>query len=247
MPDEKHLRRRILLKLASSPMTLVPFVGGVTAAVCTWALDLRPEIGLFAALAGFLVGCGTFVTRLVVGGETAARETIEEIRAEALGAREAALDELDARLSEDGDPRTESALRDLRTFAETFGDDHMWTSGLNTRSAFDVVEGVEKLFDRCVKSLEVSLQLLGTARKMNSKEARQPLLQQRERIIREVSQSVAQLGKVFTEVENLKTADSAPAGLARVRTELDRSLAFARSIDEKMQSLDKEYDVSEFE
>ena len=247
LDDERKLRRRILLKLASSPATLLPFMAGITAMAGSWALDVRPGVGLFAGLAGVLAAAGTFFTRLLVGGEQAAKDALEEIREEGAKEREAALDELDARLSADGDPRTERALRDLRTFAKTFSDGNVWSRGVNSRSAYDITEGVTHLFDRSVKSLEQSLQLWHTARQMNTPEARKPIVAQRERIIREVGQSIVHLGQIMVELQNLGAAENAPAGLARVRGELERSLAFARSVDEKVQSLDREYDTSGYE
>lgn len=245
MLDEGKLKRRILLKLVSSPLTLLPFVGGVTTMVGAWALNTHVPIGLFAGLAGILVGTGAFLSRLTLGGETAAKQVLEEMQQEARRAREAALDDLDARLAADGDPRTESALRDLRTFMKAFHERETWASGLNSRLTYDIMQGVEELFNRCVQSLEETLKLWRTAQEMRTKSARTPILGQRERIIREVASSIDQLGKLLVELQNLESGARAPAGLARVRKELDQSLAMARSIDEHMKALDKEYDTAD--
>ena len=245
MPDETKLRRRVLLKLLSSPVTMLPFLGGVTVTAASWALNVRPAAGLFVGLAGVLAATGTFFTRLLLAGEDTAKETIKEIQEEDSLSREAALDALDERLAMDGDRRTESALRDLRTFVRKFREERLVSAHLNSRTAFDVVQRVEDLFDRCVASLEESLDLLETARQMNTREARRPILDQRERIIREVGESVVHLGRILVQIQEIRTADSPAAGLNRIREELDRSLDVARRVDERMQALERELDPTD--
>ena len=237
----------MLLGLASSPVTLLPFVAGVTAMVGSWAFDVMPEFGLFTGVVGILVSAGTFFTRLLVHGESAAKKALEEIHAENLKERERALDGLEDSLKTDGEPRTERALRDLRLFAKTFEDEKTWASGLDARSVFEIRRGVAQLYERCVKSLEKTFELWQTARKMSTREAQNPILQQRERTMGEVAKSIAQLGTILVEIQNLSRTDGAAPGLAKVREELDQSLAFAKSVDSKMQALDREYDTSEFE
>ena len=51
MPDESKLRKRIILRVAGHPLTLLPFIMGMTALTATWALNWNPGIGLFAGLA----------------------------------------------------------------------------------------------------------------------------------------------------------------------------------------------------
>ena len=247
MVDEKRLRRKVLLKLISSPMTMIPLLAGVTTAAATWALNTQPGLGIFAGIAGVLVAGGTFMTRLLIGGQATAKEAIDELQQEHHLNREQALDDLDRRLLEDGDGRTESALRDLRTFAEAFNDEQLWSSGLNSRTTFDIMEGVDQLFRQCVGSLEQSLSLWHMAQKMNTKEARKPIVKQREHIIREVARSIEQLGKILVEIQSLESTDTVSSGLAHVREELDRSLEYARTIDEKMKQLGREFDTADYE
>jgi hypothetical protein len=243
--DEKRLRRKMMLKLLSSPMTLVPMIVGVSAIAGTWAMDANMGLGLFVGLAAFMAAGGAFMTRLIVGGENAAKKAIDELQHETLAEQEKALDELESRLKEDGDKRTEAALGDLRAIAEAFDQEDLWNDGLNSKSAFDIMEGVGRLFDRCVRSLEQTLHLWKLAGKMKTKSARKPMLEQREEIIGEVARSIGQLGKILVDVQKFEGSTESTVGLGRLRDELDQSLDFAKQVEEKVKMLDREFSTAE--
>ncbi len=243
--DEKRLRRKMYLKLLSSPMTLVPMMAGVSAIAGSWAMDANLGVGLFVGLAALMIAGGAFMTRLIVAGESTAKKAIEELRHERLAEQEKELDELIARLKEDGDKRTEAALGDLRAIAEAFEKEDLWSDGLNSKSAFDIMDGVGRLFDRCVTSLEKTLHLWQLAGKMQTKAARRPILEQREEIIGEVARSIAQLGKILVDVQKFEGTTESAAGLGRLRDELDQSLNFAKQVDEKVKMLDREFSAAE--
>ena len=243
--DEKRLRRKLILKLLSSPMTLVPMMAGITAIAGSWAMNVNMGVGLFLGLAGFMIAGGAFMTRLIVGGERAAKKAIEELQHETLAEQEKELDDLESRLKEDGDKRTEAALSDLRAIAEAFDGEDVWTHGLNSKSAFDIMEGVGRLFDRCVRSLEQTLHLWQLAAKMKTKDARRPILEQREEIIGEVARSISQLGKILVDVQKFEGSSETAAGLGRLRDELDQSLDFAKQVEEKVKMLDREFSTAE--
>lgn len=46
-----------------------------------------------------------------------------------------------------------------------------WAGGLNSKSAFDIMDGVGRLFDRCVASLEKTRHLWKPAGRMQTKSA----------------------------------------------------------------------------
>lgn len=243
--DEKRLRRKLVLKLLSSPMTLVPLMAGVSAIAGAWAMDVNIGLGLFVGLASFMVAGGAFLTRLIVGGEDAARKAIDELQRETLAEQEKSLDDLEARLKEDGDKRTEAALSDLRAIAEAFEKEDLWSDGLNSKSAFDIMDGVGRLFDRCVRSLEQTLHLWQLAGRMQTKSARRPILEQREEIIGEVARSISQLGKILVDVQKFESTSEGAADLGRLRDELDQSLNFAKQVEEKVKMLDREFSTAE--
>ena len=158
--------------------------------------------------------------------------------------REKALDTLDRELTEDGDPRTEACLRDLRALAKAFRSAPKPSIDLKIHDAFSIAAGVEELFTRSVASLEKTLDLWRTAQSMATKDARGPVLAQREKMIEDVSESIKQLGKVLAGIEALKAGESVHSDLARIRGELDERLAVAKKVEERMRSLEKQIEPS---
>ena len=241
MPDTRKLRRKILLNILASPLTAAPFLAGVTALVGAWALGVSPAVGVFAGLAGALSSAGVFVTKLVLGGEAHAKRAIEEMQAEAQAERERALDDLEQRLIADGDPRTEAALRDMRSLTRALkelGEDA--TARLNTLSAFDIVSGAERLFEQCVRSLEQTLRLWHTAQKMTTKAARDPIVRQREEILRDVGRSIRQLGDILVAVQKLDSGEGAESELMRIGEELGQHLAVAKQVEQRVRAFESQ-------
>ena len=245
--DKSRFRKKLLLGLLASPLTLCPLVMGVTLLLIAWAFSIKAGVVLFVAVVCILGAFGAFFTRLILGSETMEKAVIEEMRSKAHEAREAKLDELDRKLTEDGDPRTEASLRDLRALAKAFNESRTPGAGLNIESMFDIASGVEQLFNRCVQSLERTLQLWRTARKMATPEAKKPILERREGIIEDVGESIKQLGKVLVGIQGLKAGESASSELASIREELDQRLAVAKRVEERMRSLERQYDPGQFD
>ncbi|MCX5769664.1 MAG: hypothetical protein NTZ09_05255 [Candidatus Hydrogenedentes bacterium] len=240
-PDSNKIRRKILLRALSAPATLAPFVGGVTAMVAAWAMGLRPEVGVLAGLAGVLGSAGAFLTKIFIGGETLAQEALEEAVQEENVESERALDELDARLCEDKDPRTEAQLRDLRNLMRAFDELAAANSaGLSAVSTVEIESGVEALFDQCVQSLERSLKLYHTAARLKTPAARAPILKQRDAIIEEVARSLSQLGQVLVAIQNLGSGEGAVSELSKVGEELDQRLAVARQVERRFKAFESQ-------
>lgn len=247
MLDKQRFRKKLLLGLLTSPLTLCPLVVGVTLLFAAWALSIKSGVALFAALACVLGAAGVFFTRLLLGDGKIAKAAVEEMQKEAHEAREKGLDELDRKLTEDGDSRTEASLRDLRALATAFNEARPASAGLSAGSAFDIASGVEQLFNRCVQSLARTLDLWRTAQKMVTPEAKKPILEQRESIIEDVGKSITQLGKVLAGIQGLESGGGESSELAGIREELDQRLAVAKRVEERMRSLDKEYAPGQFE
>lgn len=236
MLDRKRLRKKVLLSLMSSPWTLVPFLGGATALAAGWAMGMGHGLTLFSGLTGILSGAGMFLTQLLVGGDKAARKALDELQREAQQTAQRRLDDLDRRLLADEDPRTEQALRDLRTLVEAFREGDHWSDNLNAASAFDILSTVDDLFSACERSLEQTLELWETAQDVSVAEARKALLDRRERIIAEVQASIVQLGQILAGIQSLHGERASTVELSRLRRELEQSLAVARRVDEKMKA-----------
>ncbi len=211
-----------------------------------WTFDIHSGLGYFVGLSLILGSLGVFLTRLITGSEAASHEILKDIEKKAVADREKALDDLDKKLADDGDPRTEACLRDLRQLAELVQDDETWNKGIDSRTTFDIVSGVENMFQQCVASLEKTLELWYTANRMTTQDARRPILAERERIVVEVGKSITQLGRIIAEIKVLKTENiSGVSDLARIRDELNQSLNVAKSVEARMQTLEREISQKE--
>ncbi len=238
MLDEKQLRKRVLLRLLGSPVTVIPFLFGATAVTAGWMFGWNPGVSWFAGLAGWLAAGGSFVTRLLLSGERIARETAVELTQEEQVSKQRALDELDRRLTtSDKDPRPETALRDLRALLRAFEDTAKGVAGHNLSSVFEIQSMVSALFDQCVHSLEQTEKLWQTAQQLATPAARQPILQQREKLIEDVQASTKQVSDTLVALQRLGAGEGASGELGRIRAELDQSLAVAKRVEERLNSL----------
>jgi hypothetical protein len=239
--NDNTLKRKMLLSVLGSPVTLLPVMAGVTAFLGSWMLGFRQDLGALGLLAGLLGGAGMFVTNLLVGGESYAKEAIEEEREKAGLEREAALDALDRRLAEDGDPRDESALRDLRSLAAALEElSELGAIDLEAANVIEIRAGMAQLFDRCVAHLERILVLRDMAEKMTTKAARKPIDEQRDEIMAEIFESVKTLGKMLMDLQGLGDSDSTRE-LSRIREEMDQNLKVARKVDERLQDFESQF------
>jgi len=242
--NEKKFRNKYLLKQLTSPFCLFPFLAGVTDLMVLWALGIGSGIAIFAGVAGILGAVGYFFTRLATGDRTIVKKVLASMQKDALIEREKALDDLDRRLTADGDSRTESCLRDLRGLAKAFEDGKSWTGVLNDQTTVDILSDVDQLFKQCVFSLEKTLKLRYTASQLATKEARRPILKKRELLIGDIKKSIEQLGKVLANIHSLGLDEgSRDSELANIRRELDQSLEVAKKVKTRMSTLEKEMDL----
>jgi len=248
MLDERTLKRKVLLRTLGSPLTILPFMIGITTMTAAWAFGWQGGLAWFAGLAGLLGSGGAFITKLLLSGDQLASRIASELRTEEQQAQQTALDDLDRRLTiSDQDPRPETALRDLRELLKVFKSTTPEETRVNITSIFDIQSMASQLFHQCVRSLEQTDKLWHTAQKLNSTDARTPILQQREELIADVQTSIKHLSDTLVKLQTLSTGDASTAELKRIREELDHSLAIAKRVDARMSSLVKETGLSDLE
>ena len=245
MLDERTLKRKVLFRILGSPLTVLPFMIGITTMAAGWAFGWQGGFGWFAGIAGTLGALGSFTTRFLLQGNQIAAQVASQMTLEEKRAKERALDDLDRRLTvSDNDPRPEAALRDLRQLLQVFEQARPNEERINITSLFDIQSTVGQMFDQCVRSLTQTEKLWNTASKITSTQARQPILDQREQIIADVQESLKHLSDTLVQLQSLGTGDQSTAGLKRIRQDLDHSLAIAKKVDERMSSFIKGADLS---
>lgn len=244
MLDKSRLRKKILLSLFSHPATIFPFAGSATLSLATWIFELDPLIFLSLSFGGIIVSIGGFFTNLIFNLEKISKRAFEELQNDSQKSHDQTLNSLDQRLQEDGDARTETLLRELRSLTATFKDGKAWSDNLGTHSAFEIESKVGELFQGCVSRLERSLQLWQLAWEIDSKRGKEIILNQRERIIHEIESSVESLGNILEGVLSLAIGEKNDTELARIRDELDQSLEVARQVEDRMNKFDNTSAVS---
>ena len=253
MLDRKRLFRKVLLALISHPVTLCPFAAGVMLLLATWALSLKAGIFIFMAISLILVSIGIFLTRLLVGSEKIVKDAMDELQKEMHEEREGALDALERNLKQTPGKEDEEYLKNLRALIKAFTESREWLSShLNSYSAVTIVSEAEELFRVCVNSLEKTLELWGIARKIGTTDAKLAFLEKRKMLLKDVGESVKHLTEMLAEIPGIGTSKPGKENeaeysskLTQIRENMKRSLEIARKTSERMNGLERGYDISE--
>jgi len=235
--ERDEIRRRLLLRLFGDPFTLAMGVGGGMTLLAAPLFGLVGGIPMFLGILGLSGATGWFTVRATLWKDGITRELIEEFEREEAERRRAALDALYARLIADQDPRTEALLNDLRALVSAVQEDDQWRARVNVVAAADILKGISQLFDACVENLERSLKIHATASNLATRSAGEPLWQERERVIEDVTASVERLSKLVTELRVIGTStQEGDAQLGKIRSQLDTNLAAIRATKRQLES-----------
>lgn len=232
--DQTRLRQKVLLNLASSPITLIPSLAGISILFVLWTFSINTPLMAFLGILGLLAGVGSFFTRLFMGDSRVAEKSIADLRREREQEQIDRLDELSDQLTKDRDPRTEKMLQDLRALVKTFKESSH-DGNLNASSLGDIRTGIEDLFEEGVKMLRKSLEFYRTARDINDTSTRETILGRREEVLNDVQKSVDQLGTLLTDIQRMDVADDSQQ--ERIRRELKDSFEVAKRVRERMSDL----------
>ncbi len=248
VPDTPTLRQRVLQRLLTSPWTLGPATLGLSAMLGGWAVGTNPALNLFVGAAGLAAGVGAAATRWVLGGDRLIDDAAASLRRDAAARGEARFDVLDARLSRDGDARTNKALARLRVLARRIDPglaaaNAADADGTETLPPPDLLSTLNRLLDSAFDSLEKSLGLLAASHKLMTAPARADLKRRREALLDEVDLSIQHIAHTLDELQTLSLDREEPGQrLAELRHELDQSLLVARRVEERMADLDRDLD-----
>jgi len=238
--ENKNLAKRVMADIAGSPLVLLPFMAGSAAFASLFALGLKGSAALGVALvglAGLLTSVGTFLTKFILGRDTRVKQLIEASRDKAKRDKRKALDHFHHRLTMDGDERTETAMQDLRSLRQAFQQLDKIAPDLNQAMIDDIQQRSEELFQQCMSSLEKTLQLWKTAESLASETARKPILEQREKLVGDVVQTVEHMSRTLASVQGITDRSDGDVRLQRLRGELDQSLEVAKKVEQRVDSL----------
>jgi hypothetical protein len=226
------VRRKVLLDIFAAPGALLPLAGGLTALMVSWAVGGNSALN-FGGVAAMLGGFGIMASRLILKLDRITQDAYDYFVQKQRSQQEDALEKLEQRLLLDQDPRTQTTLRTLRHLYGRLKE--KIDSGKVTPAAYGVIEGVDSLFQSCVKQLEASVDLWETAQTVRGS-ARRAMLEQREQLVQEVTDAVEHLGKTVERFHELETERNR-SELGRLRRELDESMRVAREAERRTAEL----------
>lgn len=236
--ESRALKRRDLLRqLLLGPVdwiTLAPFLAGATLTLGSWTLHPDPGLYVASGVILMLLSAGVYLNRLVFGWSASQERILNAWREAAEKTRDQELDLLYQELQQDGDPRTENMLKDLRTLTKAIMSEQSRSLAAPT---LDIVADVEALFQRSVDYLKESLGLWRTAEQVNREAIRAQLLSQREVLIAEVEKSLENLGDVLGGLKRVAVSSGSNPQLADLRDELKARLRIAEEVEQRMSAM----------
>lgn len=245
--DKKAYRKKVLLHLAQSPLTIFPVVIGLTSLAGIWAFSLPISMAFFVALSSTALGLGVFLSRIIMGDSSAHQSALQELIEEAQEKHWLKLKNLHKRLASDDDERDESMLRDLINISHKISSDDRFRGNLGSAINYEILEKVDLLYSGCIQSLERNLELIERISKSGSIARREEFSTEREKILNEIQVSICSLEKLLLESGNAYASKSSAVDLARLRTELDESIQVAKRVEQRLESWNRDGLDSEIE
>ena len=235
------LRKRILREIFIAPSVVLPVVGGASAWLLSWAGGGNDWLNL-AGLVGVLGGVGWFATRFIFQLDGISEKAMQDLAEEALQKEEKHLNELQKRLANDRDPRTEQyliLLRENRTDLERIAR----TPGIELRS-LEIVKQARQLFWAASDQLDQSMKMYELAQKLNGAE-KQGVLAQRERCLEEARESSEHLSDAIATFRQFadKTLER---DMDTLQIELAESIRAAKRSEERMRELQNRPDYERY-
>lgn len=223
------VRSRLLRGTLLSPGVIVPGVLGA-AGLASAAVLQQPLWGL-GALALVLGSLGLGLTRWINVPEEKLREAVASVRAEGAAERRKRLDALIKRLQQDKDPRPETYLGQLLALEDAIKEMGQF-KGLSGKLQETLHVDTRALVDRSVAICEETIELHLAHARMQSRDTRRIVDEQREAKVAELLACVAELEAVLHEILSHGEQEDRQGALD-IREKLRRNLQAARDIDEK--------------
>lgn len=219
------LRKKLLLNIFVTPVSMAAGVLGATLVMVSWIIPSAFALGLIAVLIAF----GAVATNLVFNigkiSEKAAKDWYEQETHK----RENELDDLDEKLARDRDRRDEIALRNIRVLYGDFCDD-VKQGKISAQITQEMLGQVDEIFHASIGSLEYSYELLEMSKRVDGN-LKDELKKQRDGVLVEVENSITLLAATIAEIRQMKSK-AKKSRLSTLQKQLSQSLAVAKKVDE---------------
>lgn len=235
--NEKELRNKVLLDIFTDIYTLIPFGLGFTAMVVGWA------IGFSSILAGgFLVAAGglaTGATRFVLLVDERYQQAFQKMKEDQKKDKNKGLDLIYKRLlrnivsRDKKDKEIPNILSDMRTIFDAFNEDV--ESGKLTPK-YNILDKINVTFDETIKLFQLSVDILESIEKIKTDEARQNLIDRRQKVLDLIRTAFNKIVSAIDEVRRIQAFCSIRE-YEQAYSELDELLAFSKDVDSEMESL----------
>ena len=233
-------RRRILAVLLGHPAVVLPALigmGGLAAA----PFASHPAGIAFFGMIGLGMSILTTAFRATLGRDRVTEQVARELAADEARQQTAVeqkrssdLETLRKDLLGDEDPRTETIFDDLRNLAEQFHEGRPWIDALDARAREETQQATQKLFDTSVQGLRDSLRIYQSAVQISHSETRARVLQQREALLGELQSSVATLGDMLAQLQELAVKSHSADDQTEARAALANHVKAAIQADQQM-------------
>lgn len=227
------VKRKVISELFFAPSVVLPIVGGVSAALLSWATGGSSYLS-GAALAGLLGGVGWMLTRMIFKVEDITEQAMQAQLDQQLRNERTDLDNLARLLRTDRDHRTQDYLTLLRSLRQEF-ENAANKPGTQFRSA-KIREQVSQVFAAAVEQLRQSYRLWELSENLVGS-ARDRILSDREKVLSEIGQTVDRLRDSVHQFHELIDSDK-KIDLASMREELEATMRIARRTEERMKEIE---------
>lgn len=230
----KELKRKVMIDTLLTPTTLVLGTIGAVGLLFGWALSSAATV--VVGVLGLLGAAGTSVTSFFSNFDEMADRAVKAYKLQEIQEKETALDELDANLKKDRDPRDQTYLREIRAVYKTFLKD-IAEGKYCDYVTNDTLKQLEEMFQAVVASLKYSYDLWEDSNEASG-DVRKRILQEREHVITEVGASVERMTASISNIRAL-SFKSKKEDLRDMRDRLKDNLEIARRTQERVQALEK--------
>lgn len=236
---KETIRNKVLLDLFATPETLLPFVGGISMLIVSWAMGWQMMLG--ASFMSACLGVGVFLTKFIFGLDRITQAAYQYEIDKKEQELNRVLDELDTKLRQDRDPRPENCLRRLRVLNKKVRD----RSKINPVGA-ELLENFDRLFQICISKIKETDEMWRDSRNLGES-SKKKVMREREKIVEEIEDVTSQLDHTVEQFQVIEVKKN-DGEISELRRELEQTLLVAKKTEERLANLNsKSYDPKEFE